>query len=83
MQPFRKIMLLLILLQLPFACLHLAAQNATSQVTGIVTDLSGAVVGGAEVRITNTDTNAIRTTTPTKAANTLFPTSRSDRIRCR
>ena len=41
----------------------LLAQGGSGELTGQVTDPSGAVVSGAEVKLTNTATSAVRTTT--------------------
>ena len=51
---FRRFILLLIVL-LPVH-LRLAAQNATAEVNGTITDPSGAVVPNATITLTNTDT---------------------------
>ena len=40
-----------------------AAQQASAGVNGVVTDPTGAVVVGAEIDLTNVDTNVVRTTT--------------------
>jgi hypothetical protein len=37
-------------------------QNATGQIAGHIVDPSGAVVGGAKITVTNTDTNVVRET---------------------
>lgn len=37
------------------------AQSPTGSISGAVTDMSGAVVAGATVTITNTETGAVRT----------------------
>ena len=68
----------LVPLVLGFAlCFLLGAQNAfaqaTAQVSGLVTDAGGAVVPGAEVKITNTDTGAIRTTQSKSDGSYVFP----------
>jgi hypothetical protein len=54
----KRIPALLILVFLPL--LHAGAQ-ATAQVGGTIQDSSGAAIAGAQVQITNTDTNAVRT----------------------
>ena len=44
-------------------CVALPAQTvSTSQVSGVVTDQTGAVIGGAQVQMMRTDTNLTRTT---------------------
>ena len=40
-----------------------AQQTATSQISGVVQDPSGAAIPGAEVRVTQTDTGFVRTAT--------------------
>src|SRR5882757_10306559 len=40
-----------------------AQQTATSQISGVVQDPSGAAIPGAEVRVTQTDTGFARTAT--------------------
>jgi len=42
---------------------NLFAQGTTGQISGTVTDQTGAVVSGANVKVTSTDTNFSRTTT--------------------
>ena len=54
----RRIFALLLLVCLPL--LYAGAQT-TAQVSGTVLDASGAAVAGAQVQITDTDTNALRT----------------------
>lgn len=49
------------------------AQSATSQVSGIVSDASGAVVPDAQVQIRNTDTNAVRTSVSNEKGEYTFP----------
>ena len=68
-----RILLVETLLLLSLSSLRTAAQNATSQVTGVVSDSSGAMVTGAEVQIKNTDTNAVRTTTTNDRGEYSFP----------
>ncbi len=52
---------LVLLVLLSVSSLHLLAQNSVSQVSGVVRDASGGIIPDAEVQITNTDTNAVRT----------------------
>src|SRR6266851_9786926 len=47
--------------------------QTVGQVTGVVTDPSGSIVVGATVTITNSQTNATRTTTTNSAGNYAFP----------
>jgi hypothetical protein len=52
------------LLSLMVCCAGLWAQSAaTSQISGVVTDQTGAVVSGAQVKLTQTDTGLVRTAT--------------------
>jgi hypothetical protein len=44
------------------------------QITGVVTDTSGAVMPGASVTVTNTQTNQARTAVTNSAGNYVFPT---------
>src|SRR3954465_9744460 len=44
------------------------------QITGVVTDASGAVMPGASVTVTNTQTNAARTVQTNTAGSYVFPT---------
>jgi carboxypeptidase family protein len=53
-------------------CLPLFGQTA-GQIAGTVTDSTGAVIPGATVTATNTDTNAIRTTSTNEAGIYAFP----------
>ena len=55
--------LLLIALTLIFGLTNLFAQGTTGQISGTVTDQTGAVVSGATVKVTQTDTNFSRTGT--------------------
>lgn len=61
--PRRQLKILIVAFAL---CLVVLAQNvsaqSTAQISGVVTDATGAVVAGAQVQVTNTDTNAVRTT---------------------
>src|SRR5260370_37874528 len=58
-----------VMLALSFA----AFAQTVGQVTGVVTDPSGSIVVGATVTITNSQTNATRTTTTNSAGNYAFP----------
>ena len=49
------------------------AQGGAGELTGLVTDPSGAVVPNAEVKLTNTATGVTRTTTTTQAGIYRFP----------
>jgi len=53
---------------------RLAAQGLFGRISGVVTDLSGAVVTGATVRVTNVDTN-VTTTWKTNGAGVYNATS--------
>src|SRR5678816_4276 len=44
------------------------------QITGVVTDTSGAVLPGASVTVTNTQTNAARTVQTNSTGSYVFPT---------
>ena len=66
----KHILALVVLLCLP--CLYASAQT-TAQIAGTVQDSSGASVAGAQVQITNVDTNAIRTTQTGEDGAYLFP----------
>ncbi|HEY9230732.1 MAG TPA: carboxypeptidase-like regulatory domain-containing protein, partial [Blastocatellia bacterium] len=62
--------ILLALLTLWFACAGAAfAQTDRGNITGTVTDPSGAVVSGAKVTATNLDTNEVRETNTTDEGN--------------
>jgi hypothetical protein len=64
-------------LQLAFAVLALCvgafAQGGSGQLTGLVTDSTGAVVSSVEVKLTNSATGEVRTTTTTPAGIYSFP----------
>jgi len=49
------------------------AQGGTSELTGLITDPTGAVVAGVNVKLTNTATGQVRTTTTTGAGTYRFP----------
>src|SRR5271163_187976 len=48
------------------------AQQATAQITGAITDPTGAVVVGAKITLKNSDTNVARSTTTNKDGDFLF-----------
>ena len=74
MQVFRMSRCVLALVVFMFVSFgHAMAQNATSQVSGIVSDALGAFVADAQVQIKNTDTNAIRTATTNDRGEYTFP----------
>lgn len=50
-----------------------AAQQPTSQVSGIISDSSGAPMPGTQIQITNVDTGITQTTTANDAGEYLFP----------
>src|SRR5580698_7261854 len=54
-------------------CVGAFAQGGTSELTGLVTDQTGAVVPGAPVKLTNSATGEVRTTTTTDAGTYRFP----------
>ncbi|MGH9620986.1 MAG: carboxypeptidase-like regulatory domain-containing protein, partial [Bryobacteraceae bacterium] len=56
-----------------FAVVPLCAQQPTAQVTGIITDASGAVVPGATITVTNVNTGVAATTKSNNSGNYLFP----------
>jgi hypothetical protein len=49
------------------------AQTASTQILGLVTDASGAIVPGATVTAKRTETGDIRTTTSNETGNYIFP----------
>ena len=74
MQVFRKFRCIVAMAMLIFASWgHAMAQSATSQVSGIVSDATGAIVSNAQVQIKNTGTNAIRTATTNERGEYSFP----------
>ena len=71
---FRRIWSHLLLLCVVLAlCVGAFAQGGTSELTGLVTDPSGAVVAGVSLKLTNTATGISRTTTSTGAGTYRFP----------
>src|SRR5947209_6384171 len=74
MQALRKLHYLPALLLLVLGSWSpMLAQSATSQVSGIVSDASGAVVPQAQVQIRNTGTNAVRTSITDEKGEYTFP----------
>src|SRR5437763_1869734 len=49
------------------------AQGGSAQISGTVTDPSGAVLPGVEITATHTDTGLIRTTITNEAGSYVFP----------
>src|ERR1700729_703146 len=54
-------------------CVGTFAQGGIGELTGQVTDTTGAVVSGVEVKLANTATGEVRTTTTTPAGTYNFP----------
>src|SRR5579883_1936062 len=54
-------------------CPAVLAQTVASQISGTVHDPSGAVLPGVDVKVTNTDTTATRTTVTNEAGAYVFP----------
>jgi len=65
-----QLLLLFVVLAL---CVGAFAQGGTSELTGLITDPTGAVVAGAPVKLTNSATGLVRTTTTTSAGTYRFP----------
>ena len=65
-----RILLAVVVLTL---CVGAFAQGGTSELTGSVMDQTGAVVSGAPVKLTNSATGEVRTTTTTAAGTYRFP----------
>ncbi|MGB9197259.1 MAG: carboxypeptidase-like regulatory domain-containing protein, partial [Terriglobales bacterium] len=65
-----RILLAVVVLAL---CVGAFAQGGTSELTGLVTDQTGAVVSGVSVKLTNTATGEVRTATTTAAGTYRFP----------
>jgi hypothetical protein len=53
--------------------LLLCAQQPTTEVTGVITDPSGAVIPGATITVTNVNTGVTASTTSNGSGNYLFP----------
>src|SRR5215471_345692 len=56
-----------------FLCPALMGQTVASQISGTVRDSSGAVLPGVDVKVTNTDTTATRTTVTNEMGAYVFP----------
>ncbi len=54
-------------------CVGAFAQGGTSELTGSVTDPTGAIVSGVAVKLTNTATGVVRTTTTNASGSYRFP----------
>jgi len=54
-------------------CAGAWAQGGTSELTGLVTDPTGAIVSGVDVKLTNTATGIVRTTTTNASGTYRFP----------
>src|SRR6185312_2970871 len=52
---------------------HHAFAQTTAQIAGVVTDSSGAIVPDAQVKVTNTNTGAVRTTQSKGDGSYAFP----------
>ena len=63
-----------ILLLTAFGCLAALAQAPTAEITGTITDQSGAPISGAVVTVTNPATNQTRSTKANDAGSYVFPT---------
>jgi Carboxypeptidase regulatory-like domain/TonB dependent receptor len=63
----------LVVFLLCFSCAQGWSQQATAQITGLVTDASNAGVPGATITITNVDTGVSSTTTSNESGNYVFP----------
>src|SRR5215471_6426996 len=72
---------LLALVFLLLSVSHLQAQVDTGTILGTVTDVSGATIGGAEVTLTNEDTNAAATTRTASDGSYKFTPVRIGRYR--
>ena len=57
------------------------AQGGNGELTGLVTDTTGAVVSGVEVKLTNSATGEVRTTVTTPAGIYSFPGAADRRLR--
>src|ERR1700733_11176899 len=65
-----RILLVVVVLAL---CVGAFAQGGTGELTGLVTDQTGAVVSGASVKLTNSETGEVRTATTTSGGSYRFP----------
>jgi hypothetical protein len=54
-------------------CVGAFAQGGSGQLTGLVTDATGAVVSGVQVKLTNSATGEVRTTVTTPSGTYSFP----------
>src|ERR1700676_323046 len=54
-------------------CVGAFAQGGNGELAGVVTDATGAVVSGVEVKLSNTATGEVRTTVTTPAGIYTFP----------
>src|SRR5260370_21966009 len=54
-------------------CVGAFAQGGSGELTGLVTDSTGAVVSGVEVKLSNSATGEVRTTVTTPAGTYNFP----------
>src|SRR5580693_10287571 len=64
---------LLVALAVMALCVGAFAQGGIGELTGQITDTTGAVVSGVEVKLTNTATGEVRTTVTTPTGNYTFP----------
>src|SRR5437763_9801017 len=69
-QVHMKLLKVVVFLALP--CLRLCAQSS-GEITGTVTDSTGAVIGGAVITISNTATNQIRSATTNNSGTYSVP----------
>ena len=63
-----------------FMCCAAAWAQGTAQINGTIRDASGAIVPGAEVKMTQTATNAVRTATSGADGSYVLPIFPSGRI---
>jgi hypothetical protein len=71
---FRSVQILSLLALVVLAyCASASAQGGTGEITGLVTDPTGAVISGAPVKLSNTATGEMRTTATTPAGTFRFP----------
>src|SRR5436190_7647479 len=67
-----RVLVLAALYQLPLASV-LVGQTVSTQILGLVTDSSGAVIAGATVTAKRPATNDVRTTKTNETGNYIFP----------